>query len=82
MVSLRLEQPSVSKHLRVLHDVGLVRVRRSGAPHAVSNKRRSDSAAPRMDENVRTLLGPSIESHQGTRRGKEQAGDKGRSELT
>lgn len=27
---LRLEQPSVSKHLRVLRDVGLVRVRRSG----------------------------------------------------
>lgn len=30
VVSLRLEQPSVSKHLRVLRDVGLVRVRRSG----------------------------------------------------
>jgi DNA-binding transcriptional ArsR family regulator len=28
--SLRLEQPSVSKHLRVLKDVGLVRVRRAG----------------------------------------------------
>lgn len=27
---LRLEQPSVSKHLRVLRDVGLVRVRRHG----------------------------------------------------
>jgi DNA-binding transcriptional ArsR family regulator len=27
---LGLEQPSVSKHLRVLRDVGLVRVRRSG----------------------------------------------------
>ena len=30
VVRLRLEQPSVSKHLRVLHDVGLVHVRRSG----------------------------------------------------
>jgi DNA-binding transcriptional ArsR family regulator len=30
VVALRLEQPSVSKHLRVLRDVGLVRVRRSG----------------------------------------------------
>lgn len=30
VVSLRLEQPSVSKHLRVLRDVGLVRVRRHG----------------------------------------------------
>jgi DNA-binding transcriptional ArsR family regulator len=30
VVGLRLEQPSVSKHLRVLHHVGLVRVRRSG----------------------------------------------------
>ena len=28
--ALGLEQPSVSKHLRVLHDVGLVRVRRDG----------------------------------------------------
>jgi DNA-binding transcriptional ArsR family regulator len=28
--SLSLEQPSVSKHLRVLRDVGLVRVRREG----------------------------------------------------
>jgi len=28
--ALRLEQPSVSKHLRVLRDVGLVQVRRSG----------------------------------------------------
>jgi DNA-binding transcriptional ArsR family regulator len=27
---LRLDQPSVSKHLRVLRDVGLVRVRRNG----------------------------------------------------
>lgn len=30
VVSLKLEQPSVSKHLKVLRDVGLVRVRRSG----------------------------------------------------
>ncbi len=30
VVRLRLEQPSVSKHLRVLRDVGLVHVRRSG----------------------------------------------------
>ena len=28
--SLRLDQPSVSKHLRVLREVGLVRVRRNG----------------------------------------------------
>jgi DNA-binding transcriptional ArsR family regulator len=28
--ALRLEQPSVSKHLRVLRDVGLVNVRREG----------------------------------------------------
>ena len=28
--SLRMEQPSVSKHLRVLRDVGLVRSRRRG----------------------------------------------------
>ena len=30
VLQLRLEQPSVSKHLRVLRDVGLVRVRRHG----------------------------------------------------
>ena len=30
VIALRLEQPSVSKHLRVLRDVGLVRVRRHG----------------------------------------------------
>src|ERR1700733_14877711 len=30
VLRLRLEQPSVSKHLRVLRDVGLVHVRRAG----------------------------------------------------
>ena len=30
MATLRLEQPSVSKHLRVLRNVGLVYVRRNG----------------------------------------------------
>src|ERR1700719_3259035 len=30
VATLRWEQPSVSKHLRVLRDVGLVRVRRNG----------------------------------------------------
>jgi len=30
VTGLRMEQPSVSKHLRVLRDVGLVRVRRNG----------------------------------------------------
>jgi len=30
VVALKLDQPSVSKHLRVLRDVGLVRVRRNG----------------------------------------------------
>ena len=30
VATLQLEQPSVSKHLRVLRDVGLVRVRRDG----------------------------------------------------
>ncbi len=30
VLRLRLEQPSVSKHLRVLRDVGLVHVRREG----------------------------------------------------
>ena len=30
VVGLKMEQPSVSKHLRVLRNVGLVRVRRNG----------------------------------------------------
>ena len=30
VVDLKMEQPSVSKHLRVLRNVGLVRVRRDG----------------------------------------------------
>jgi len=30
VVALDLDQPSVSKHLRVLRDVGLVRMRRNG----------------------------------------------------
>src|SRR6266568_3771570 len=30
VATLRLDQPSVSKHLRVLRDVGLVQVRRNG----------------------------------------------------
>ena|SRR5277367_3195519 len=30
VITLRFEQPSVSKHLRVLRDVGLVHVRRAG----------------------------------------------------
>jgi DNA-binding transcriptional ArsR family regulator len=30
VTTLRIEQPSVSKHLRVLRDVGLVRARRAG----------------------------------------------------
>ena len=30
VTNLNLEQPSVSKHLRVLHKVGLVRMRRNG----------------------------------------------------
>lgn len=30
VVGLRLDQPAVSKHLRVLRDVGLVRMRRNG----------------------------------------------------
>ncbi len=29
-IALKLDQPSVSKHLRVLRDVGLVKVRRNG----------------------------------------------------
>jgi DNA-binding transcriptional ArsR family regulator len=36
VASLGMEQPSVSKHLRVLRDVGLVQVRRDGRQHTYS----------------------------------------------
>ena len=38
VAALELEQPSVSKHLRVLWDVGLVNVRREGRQHDVSGQ--------------------------------------------
>ena len=41
--ALELAQPSVSKHLRVLRDVGLVGARRDGRQSAVSHQRQRDS---------------------------------------
>lgn len=48
--SLGLQQPSVSKHLRVLRGVGLARVRRDGRQMLYRPKRRSDQAVARVDE--------------------------------
>ena len=52
VATLNLEQPSVSKHLRVLLEVGLVQVRRDGRPHAVSGQCRGDSPAARVGRHV------------------------------
>ena len=40
---LKIDQPSVSKHLRVLRDIGLVRVRRNGR-HSSTAPTRTPSA--------------------------------------
>ena len=41
MAAPRLPQPSVSKHLRVLHDVGLGSDALPGPPEALPNQRRA-----------------------------------------
>ena len=68
VVALGLAQPSVSKHLRVLRDVGLVEVRRDGRQMFLSHERRGDQTAPRMDQPIRTLLAQPAHASQGTRR--------------
>ena len=61
-------QPSVSKHLRVLRDVGLVDVAARGTAGLLSDERAGDSAAPRVDSSVRAVLAQSTDAHQGARR--------------
>ena len=48
VATLGLEQPSVSKHLRVLRNVRLVHVRPDGR-EALSNQRRGDLTSARVD---------------------------------
>jgi len=40
VVGLKMDQPSVSKHLRVLRNVGLVRVRRNGGMCSIGRMRK------------------------------------------
>ena len=49
VAALELPQPSVSKHLKVLRDVGLVDVRRDGRQMFYRTNAGRDPAAPRMD---------------------------------
>ena len=67
--ALELEQPSVSKHLQVLRDVGLVTVRRDGRRTLVSNQRRNAAHDSRLVPDVRPALARATPAHQGTRGG-------------
>ena len=49
VATLRLEQPSVSKHLRVLRNVGLVHVRRVGRQKLYRTELGGDPACARVD---------------------------------
>ena len=68
VAALGLAQPSVSKHLRVLRDVGLVDVRRDGRQIFYRTNAAGDQTAPRVDQPVRALLAEPALPHQGTRR--------------
>ena len=65
--SLSMEQPSVSKHLRVLKDVGLVNVRRDG--RNMFYKTNADAIRPLHEwtSHVRALLAPSAQPDQRAR---------------
>ncbi len=52
VATLALGQPSVSKHLRVLRNVGLGSRAPRGPPEALSNQRRGDPPTSRVDQHV------------------------------
>ena len=68
VVALGLAQPSVSKHLRVLRDVGLVEVRRDG--RQVFYRTNAEGIRPLHEwtSSIRTLLAQPAHASQGTRR--------------
>ena len=76
VVALGLAQPSVSKHLRVLRDVGLVDVRRDGRQSSLSHERRGDQTAPRMDQLDSNVTGATSSAGQRTRRAQLRHPDK------
>ena len=67
--ALELGQPSVSKHLQVLRDVGLVSRAAGRAADHVSDQRRDTSHDSRLERHVRAALARTAATHQGTRRG-------------
>jgi DNA-binding transcriptional ArsR family regulator len=69
VTALGVDQPSVSKHLRVLSEVGLVSSRREGRSMFLQNQCRRYPAAARVDEDLRTTLDAPAEPRQGTRGG-------------
>ncbi len=56
VTAVGLDQPSVSKHLGVLRQVGLVRVRRNGRHRLYQTNAGGHPAIARVDENLRALL--------------------------
>ena len=72
-LALGVEQPSVSKHLQVLLNVGLVEMRRDG--RRTLYRTNADALRPvhEWTGTVREVLGPPIAPHQSARRG--QAGE-------
>ena len=69
--ALELNQPSVSKHLHVLLDVGLVCAQARRQAHDVSNQRRHLAHGSRLERHVRAVLARPVAAHQGTRGGQE-----------
>ena len=67
--ALELGQPSVSKHLQVLRDVGLVQRAAGRAADHVSDQRGDTSHDSRLERHVRAALARTAATHQGTRRG-------------
>ena len=67
--ALELGQPSVSKHLQVLRDVGLVTVRRDGRRTMYRTQRGNASHDSRLVPDVRPALARTTPAHQGTRGG-------------
>ena len=68
--ALELEQPSASKHLQVLRDVGLVTAAR-GPANLVSNECGSASHDSRLVRDVRSALARPTPAHQSTRGGED-----------
>ena len=66
VAALGLPQPSISKHLRVLHDVGLVRMRCQGLP-VLYWTNAEVTRPPHGVRDIRTLLEAPVESREGSR---------------